>query len=255
MRSGVGWKKELELYENSPAGKAKAREVFNRFIKGEEISGEELSVQKKDGSSLWVALSVCPVKDADGNVIASRSIAVDINERKQAENLRLEKERLQYASKAKSEFLASMSHELSPELEFIEVDKQRFKQVLFRMRYLPDVKSPKYLDTNIVNGNLVDQIRDFIEILRDFLLSSDLKNHRGHRVHREKLHRSVLSECSVVEKLCSNFFSRKNFKVLEFLHDKRIKPFFKKIIGKKLDGVAMHYVFLQNTNFVGEINI
>jgi hypothetical protein len=50
-------------------------------------------------------------------------------------------------------------------------------------------------------------------------------------------------------------YSRKNFKVLEFLHDKRINPFFEKIIGKNLDGVAMHYVFWQHTNFVGEINI
>jgi len=50
--------------------------------------------------------------------------------------------------------------------------------------------------------------------LRDFLLSSGLKNHRVHRGHREKLHRSVLSVYSVVEKLYTAIpYSRKNSKV------------------------------------------
>jgi len=44
-----------------------------------------------------------------------------------------------------------------------------------------------------------------------FLLSSGLENHRVHRGHREKLHRSVLS---VVEKLYTAIpYSRKNSKV------------------------------------------
>ena len=49
---------------------------------------------------------------------------------------------------------------------------------------------------------------------RDFLLSSGLKNHREHRGHREKLHRSVLSEYSVVEKLCSNSLFQEKLKSL-----------------------------------------
>jgi hypothetical protein len=51
--------------------------------------------------------------------------------------------------------------------------------------------------------------------LREFLLSSGLKNHREHRVHREKLHRSVLSVYSVVEKLCSNSLFQENLKSLK----------------------------------------
>jgi len=50
-------------------------------------------------------------------------------------------------------------------------------------------------------------------------------------------------------------YSRKNLKVLEFLHDKRIKPFLEKIIGKNLDIVAMHSVFWQHTYFVEKTNI
>jgi len=65
------------------------------------------------------------------------------------------------------------------------------------MRYRPDVKSPKYLDNNIVNGYLVDHNHDFIEILN--------KTHpSGDPTHIPK-----------------QTFSRL---LQEFLQDKRIKP-------------------------------
>jgi hypothetical protein len=55
-----------------------------------------------------------------------------------------------------------------------------------------------------------------MEYFRDFLLSSGLKNHREHRVHREKLFRSVLSVYSVVEKICSNSLFQEKLKRLIF---------------------------------------
>lgn len=158
-------KKVFELYENTPSGTAKAREVFSRFIKGEEIIGEELKVQKKDGSSMWVALSVRPAKDADGNVIASRSIAVDINERKQAENLRTEKERLEYASKAKSEFLASMSHELRTPLNAILGFSELMKQGIAGKL---NEKQEHYIENILISGkfllNLINDILDLSKV-------------------------------------------------------------------------------------------
>ncbi len=50
--------------------------------------------------------------------------------------------------------------------------------------------------------------------LRYFLLSSGWKNHREHRVHGEKLHCSVLSVYSVVEKLYSNSLFQEKLKSL-----------------------------------------
>ena len=158
-------KKVFELYENTPSGNEKAREVFNRFIKGEEISGEELKLQKKDGSSMWVALSLHHVKDADGNVIASRSIAVDINERKEAENLRIEKERLEYASKAKSEFLASMSHELRTPLNSILGFSELMKQGIAGKL---NEKQTHYIENILTSGkfllNLINDILDLSKV-------------------------------------------------------------------------------------------
>jgi len=50
--------------------------------------------------------------------------------------------------------------------------------------------------------------------LRDSLLSFGLKNHRDHRVHREKCQRSVLSEDSVVDFPCDEPFLLNKFKNL-----------------------------------------
>jgi hypothetical protein len=72
-----------------------------------------------------------------------------------------------------------------------------------------------------ITKNLPDELRSALpsieEIeagLRYFLLSSDLKNHREHRAHREKLHSSVLSVYSVVEKLYSNSLFQEKLKSL-----------------------------------------
>ncbi|MFH2122205.1 MAG: ATP-binding protein [Pseudomonadota bacterium] len=77
--------KVLDLYSESPSGKGKAKEIFERFKHGESINDEELQMVNSDGKPLWVSLSVEPVKDIDGNVIESRSMAVNISNRKQLE--------------------------------------------------------------------------------------------------------------------------------------------------------------------------
>ncbi|MCK5084797.1 MAG: PAS domain-containing protein, partial [Candidatus Pacebacteria bacterium] len=74
-----------KLYADTPTGKVKAKEIFNRFLSGKEIKGEELEMRRINGKTTWISLSVKPIRDADGNIIASRSIAIDITERKEAE--------------------------------------------------------------------------------------------------------------------------------------------------------------------------
>jgi PAS domain S-box-containing protein len=151
-----------ELHADTPSGKAKAKEIFKTLITGKEIRGEELEMQRKDGSRVWVALSVRPVKDESGKVIASRSIAVDITERKLAEEIRVEKERLEYASKAKSDFLASMSHELRTPLNavlgFAELLKIEGECKLSE-------KQKRYVDNIQTSGNfLLNLINDILDL-------------------------------------------------------------------------------------------
>ncbi|MDM8549437.1 response regulator [Desulfobacterales bacterium HSG2] len=118
------------MYAPESAEYAKTN-VFPLFVKTGEIEGEELQLQRKDGSVIDVLLNVSAVRDEQGRIICSRSSWRDITKRKKARdelaalNARLEElvdkrtmalaktaKKARIANKAKSEFLARMSHEI-----------------------------------------------------------------------------------------------------------------------------------------------
>ena len=74
--------KILDLYAPNANGKNKARELFKTFLKGIEIKNEELQMRKKNGELIWINLSVKPILDNVGKVIESRSVVININDRK-----------------------------------------------------------------------------------------------------------------------------------------------------------------------------
>ncbi|HUT67724.1 MAG TPA: ATP-binding protein, partial [Dehalococcoidales bacterium] len=88
-----------DLYADTTSGKARAQEVFKRFLAGEEIRVEEMEMRRSDGSSVWVNLSVRPIRDNKGRIVASRSEIVDITEHKKLDEL-------------KDDFIGLVSHEL-----------------------------------------------------------------------------------------------------------------------------------------------
>ena len=75
----------FDLYADTPAGKESARQILARFRAGERIEEQELEMQRADGEPVWISLTVHPVLDAQGRVVQSRSMVIDISRRKQAE--------------------------------------------------------------------------------------------------------------------------------------------------------------------------
>jgi PAS domain S-box-containing protein len=75
----------LDLYADTPEGKDMAVTMFERFLAGQTIVDQELQMQRADGRLIWIGLTVNIVRDAQGRVMESRSMAIDISERKRAE--------------------------------------------------------------------------------------------------------------------------------------------------------------------------
>ena len=75
----------IELYADAPQGKEKALEILEGYLAGEEIVDEELQMQRADGAFIWISLTVNAVLDDQGRVLESRSMVVDITERKRLE--------------------------------------------------------------------------------------------------------------------------------------------------------------------------
>jgi PAS domain S-box-containing protein len=78
-------KRVFDLYVDGQEGKEKAAKVFQKFVSGEQVTNEELQMQQADGSPIWISLSVNALRDRGGNIVESRSTAVNITDRKKAE--------------------------------------------------------------------------------------------------------------------------------------------------------------------------
>ncbi len=78
----------FQIVAEGPEGLDRARAVFERFLAGIESHNEEVRCRRRDGTTVWVSLSVRPIRDDRGAVVATRSILADITDRKAAEEAR-----------------------------------------------------------------------------------------------------------------------------------------------------------------------
>jgi len=86
--------------------------ILSKVRQGQAVEHFESRRVRKDGSIVPVSLTISPVRDASGNVVAASAIARDITERNRRRDLEASREQALESSRLKSEFLAMMSHEI-----------------------------------------------------------------------------------------------------------------------------------------------
>jgi PAS domain S-box-containing protein len=90
-----------------PADRAdEERRIIAQLKAGERIEHFDTERVRKDGQIVQVSLTISPIKDATGKVVAASKIARDITKQKQLEA------DLREADRRKTEFLAMLAHEL-----------------------------------------------------------------------------------------------------------------------------------------------
>ena len=96
-----------------PERRGEERNILHHVVTGAPLQHYETRRQRKDGTIVDVALTVSPLRDADGRVTGASTIARDISERRRTEEeARRAWAEAERANSAKSEFLSRMSHEL-----------------------------------------------------------------------------------------------------------------------------------------------
>ena len=75
----------LDIYTDDENGAPKARKILDTVRSGKVIK-IEATMRRKDGGVIWVQTSISPVFDATGTLVETRSVVIDITQRKNAED-------------------------------------------------------------------------------------------------------------------------------------------------------------------------
>ena len=106
----IGRPISILIPQNRPA---EMNNILEKLRRGERLKYFETVRVKKDGTSIYVSLTVSPIKNDAGEVVSTSRIARDISKNKCFE------QSLQETNRLKSEFLANMSHELRTPLNAV----------------------------------------------------------------------------------------------------------------------------------------
>ena len=99
--------------------KGEIKQLADEVKQGKNVKHYETSRLKKDGTIINVSVTLSPVFDQYGKLVAISCIGGDIIEKKIAEKLIEEKKMAEVANRTKNDFLAKISHELRTPLNSI----------------------------------------------------------------------------------------------------------------------------------------
>ena len=71
----------LDLYADTPAGRARAEELFTGFAEGEWLIDEVLELRHAGGASVWVRTTRVPLHDEEGDFAGALASWVDVTDR------------------------------------------------------------------------------------------------------------------------------------------------------------------------------
>ncbi len=149
--------KKLSLLIVPPNLYVDREEVLRNVKSGEKLTGAMTVRLRKDGARIDVSETLSPILDVNNEIAGLSAIIRDITETRKEEELRREKERFEYASKVKSEFLAIMSHQLRTPLNaligFSELMKQKISGEL-------NETQERYIDNILTSGKFLQGIVD-----------------------------------------------------------------------------------------------
>ena len=141
--------------------------VMERTLGGEFCREERFYEATSSGAKLWLSLSLSPLRDAHGEVIAGMAVVEDITERKQAE------EQIKASLEEKEVLLREIHHRVKNNLQVIsslldlqsryisdEQSNNIFKESQSRIKSMAFVHEKLYQSKDLARINLAEYIRD-----------------------------------------------------------------------------------------------